>query len=301
MPRLFAAIIYFDDSPGMFRECLARISKAGFDGIFCIDGAFREFPLRENQRFYSTDGCTEIAKEFNAKIIIPHQPWDDQMHKRNKYIEVTPEGDYFFILDTDEFLEPGIIDKSKLTEDYYSVCMKIGILEPEKRLWDNPGAPIRVYKKYSDLCYRFRHCYLYRTSKITDLNNPYSGMYPDVHGCENYLFYESGEPVCFTHHPGLRSIDRLAQDGTFMRNRREIRLADRNLRDNIDLVDGKIILPPPDATGINRWVKVRYKGRVPYSGHCTEDARYGDVFDVPWWRWKELLRTWGPISWELIA
>jgi glycosyltransferase involved in cell wall biosynthesis len=72
------------------------------DRIIVIDGAYKNYPLINGDP-ESTDGTLEIAESMGADIWY-HGLWNDQIEKRNEYIDLCQNGDFILHLDCDERL-----------------------------------------------------------------------------------------------------------------------------------------------------------------------------------------------------
>jgi hypothetical protein len=289
--KLYGAVIFYDDGPELFRECLTALSQAGLDGLICIDGAYKEFQPLPGKGFLSTDGCTDIAREFKAQVFIPAKPWENQMEKRSQYLRLAGAGNYVLIIDTDEILEAGIIDRKELNCEYARICMQ--------QTFSNGEAPIRLIKVYPDLVYLNHHRLLYRSSMMeAGGGDMHKGLWIHPEECDRFLHYTDGRPVTFVHKPHLRSAVRLRQDGDYMVRRKEGPVPSR--RDTS--------APPPSrrrmgpAAGVHEeTVRVKYHGEMTYSGWLISEVKTGGIVDIPMWRYRELAQTFGEKNWELLV
>ena len=150
--RMWACVIVYNDKD-LLEQSLISLKKAEFK-IMVIDGKFAKYP---GENLVSTDGSIEIAKKY-ADMYIPADAsfLSTQMTKRSKYTELVPDGEYFFVIDSDEEYRGKPIDANTLTEDVYSICLE----EADRK---QSTTSIRIWKKYPDLKYMIRHCYLFRS------------------------------------------------------------------------------------------------------------------------------------------
>lgn len=214
--KLCACVCFYRDGVKMLERCLKSLKKNGVDITIAVDGAYKEFPVNNiKERGHKRHGSTpEELKFLNDNLheyidmIYSALPggWTSQMEKRNKSIELVHSGSYFLVIDADEELITGI-DKSKLTLDAYSVQM----YEP---LTGKSYPSNRIFKKYRDLEYRNRHCALYRTSKIKDPKDVYSGL------VSRDLSIPFTTPlVSIFHYPSERSNERQLAGAIYKENR----------------------------------------------------------------------------------
>lgn len=214
MANLIASIIFYNDTPELLEKSLKAIKASNID-IIAIDGAFREFPKSDKERYYSTDGCIDIAKKY-ADLYIPAPKWEwvDQAHKRSTYFQLIPDGDFCIVLDGDEFLHPCEIDPNQWTENIY-MCQ---LHRSADDGWSNS---VRIYRIFPDLKYMGQHSRIYRIFN----HNPketVSGSVVQSHGNNVPLAHDkSGRPITFTHSPELRPAPRQKQDDIYMSNRKE--------------------------------------------------------------------------------
>lgn len=215
MPNIIAGVIFYNDTPKLLERSLVAIKACGID-IIAIDGSFREFPKATGEKYYSTDGCIDIAKKY-ADLYIPAPKWEwtDQAHKRSTYFQLIPDGDFCLILDGDEFLHPCEIDTSLWNEDIYMCNL-------HRSIDGGYTNSIRIYRVHTDLKYMHQHCRVYRIFNHDPEKGIQSGGVVQAHGNNVPLAHDkSGRPICFTHSPELRPKDRQAQDDIYMANRKE--------------------------------------------------------------------------------
>lgn len=96
----------------------------------------------------STDGTIEILKTKGVDIIIQStKPWKDEIEKRSQYLKFGEEGDYFFVIDSDEMIigKVPFIDYLKQS-DHWTILLR--------RDDDIPKYPVfRIHKYYEGMKY----------------------------------------------------------------------------------------------------------------------------------------------------
>jgi len=283
-PEIWACVIFYNDGPEMLKTCFDACRAAGLQGIVAVDGAFAEYPHKD---FRSTDGCLELARNGGADIVIeaPGRPWRDECEKRSQYFKKIKSGNFALWIDADEFLSGGRVDRRFLCHDYYMVQLKNAA---------SNETSIRGFRVYSDLVHKNRHPVVCRSWETRF--EPYRA--------DHFIITDQGY-LTIVHKPELRSEARLADDAVFLRGRAENGVP---LVAPVDIIQGKppeikpevkIIVPPENATGINRWVKVRFNGDFFYSGHLVHKPQKGTVYPFPYWRYQELIQQHGKGAWEL--
>ncbi len=218
--KLYAGVIYYNDSPGLLESCFKALKANGFK-IIAVDGAFKEFPLLPNEKYYSTDGCIDVVRKYaDIHVSAPKDFWFNQAVKRNQYFKHTPIGSYCFSIDADEIMQPFSWDGIELTEDVYRIKQK-RFHEDGTTLMLNT---VRGYKMYDDIEYRYRHCTIYRTRqhKEGDLE---SGLVTSAKGRMNKtrksLVDKNGDTMLIHNRQDLRPKKRQHQKESYKANRKE--------------------------------------------------------------------------------
>ena len=211
---MFAGVIFYNDGPKILEKCLMSLVKAGIKPI-AIDGAFKDFPRLEGEEFYSTDGCLEVAKEHSWKVIeSPVHGWQDQVHKRNAYLEACPIGSYLMYIDADEILRQENVDLlHHLNEDAYRIIEH----RHESNEYVRNMTSVRIYKIYNDLRYKYQHCRLYRLNNHIESDID-SGLVCKAHGEINM---KTLLHISFDHYKFLRPKIRVDQKEKFYKERFE--------------------------------------------------------------------------------
>jgi hypothetical protein len=219
MEEKFAGIIFFNDTPELLEKCMIALKANGFK-IVAIDGAFQEFPLAKGEKYYSTDGCLDVAWKYaDINIESPIGGWFNQATKRTQYFKAVPLYSYVFSIDADEIMQPFSWD-FELTEDVYRI--------KQKRFHEDGTTlmlgTVRGYKVYPDLEYLYRHCTIYRTSqhKEGDLE---SGLVTRAKGSINptrpMVKDKAGNFLIIHNRQDLRSERRRAQKKEYKEKRKE--------------------------------------------------------------------------------
>lgn len=148
---IFGCVIFYDDEPDLLEKCLMSL-KVNSIPIIAIDGTFTEFP---HTQVWSKDRTRDIAVGL-AEIFIPAclDGWQDQMTKRNVYLDII-RGHYAFVLDADEELIQWV--EPDLTEDFYAVK-----IQNEDHVMPAP----RLFRVSPQLCYMGKHYTLMNGDKI---------------------------------------------------------------------------------------------------------------------------------------
>ena len=147
-------VIFFNDGE-LLKKCLQAL-KSKVDRIVAIDGAYKDFPHLVP---YSTDGSIEVAEKFADEVIKVKYPWEDEIAKRNRYLECAKTGDFIIVVDADEELEG---DLSGIKEDFYQLMLY--------RVDGVPPYPVfRVHKKIEDMFYSGTHHSLWCGDELINL------------------------------------------------------------------------------------------------------------------------------------
>jgi len=165
--------------------------------VIMIDGAFKNYPHIE---IYSTDNTKEIAQQICGDKLIwvdcPLSGWEDQVEKRNAYLKLVPDEEWFFVLDDDVVVFGDLnVTLEQLPQiSQRSVSVRMMNLYPAKMVRQFPDKTFAIrwiwdfleagnalsekeydnlkwvggfgyvnclYRKHRDMEYRFRHCSIY--------------------------------------------------------------------------------------------------------------------------------------------
>lgn len=221
----YAGLIFFEDGPQMLQNSIRAMKACGFT-VIAIDGAFKEFLKMEGRTSYeSTDGCIDVAKA-EASLYIPCKMggWDDQAEKRNQYVQATPNGSYFWVIDADEFIRPFKGLKTQLTRDSYRIM-------ETRYTAENVGtamSSVRVYQKFPDLAYKYQHCRVYRLEKHNRELGIDTGLITKASSMFNFekpiVMDERNLMVTIDHRMYLRPIDRQRIKQNYYRTREEMKM-----------------------------------------------------------------------------
>jgi len=215
MSDVYAGLIFYNDGPVLFEECLKALIVAGVKPV-CIDGAYQDFPRKDGEEFHSTDGCLDVARKY-AHVLVesPKDGWPTQVHKRNKYMETIPVDSYVMYIDADEVLRPPPKPiSSMLSSDVHRVNVKI---------WDSPTSTkqwteVRIYKNHPDLRYKYQHCRLYHLDRHVE-GELDSGIVSKAHGA--ILLTYPAVPLFYDHYRYRRPQDRIDRKMHFYKVREE--------------------------------------------------------------------------------
>lgn len=285
--RIWAGIIFYNDGVNLLRDTFESCRKSGCH-IIAVDGAYKEFPRKPNEKPWSTDGCQEYARE-NADVFIgARECWDSEFHKRTQYIKPIPEGEYCLYIDSDEKLGGGIMDLKQFTKDRYSMAFHE---ESEDGKIKKGNKHFRIFKVYKDMEYRNFHFWLYRTSKIKNKNDFNSGF------CRRDFFPTYAEDVngnimTIEHYPLRRGLPRLDQDGEYKRTKSELSVPQTETKLHHDRE------MQHDDGNMAEIVKVEYIGNEVYSSAFVENARNGKVFSCPRHEMMRMINDFGPLNFK---
>lgn len=216
----YGCCIFWQDGPALLQESL-RAMKANGLKVIAIDGCYKEFmKFGQIDKPYSTDGCIDVAKaEADVFLECPADGWDDQPTKRNAYVQLIPVGNYMWVIDADEMVRKCRIDFG-LKEDVYRI-LESRMLSEGHRV---QMTTVRIYKKYSDLGYKYQHSRIYRLDnhKEGDLASglvvravePHNMTYPILKDMDNQF-------VTIDHYNYKRTDERRRQKQNFYRMRKE--------------------------------------------------------------------------------
>ena len=220
MNHLTAGMIFYDDGPELLRKAILAL-KANNIPVIAIDGAFTELLACDPKRkAHSTDGCIDVARECADKYVpSPTGGWLHQWQKRNVYVNEVETGDFFVVIDADEiinlFQSPLV-----LAEDIYRIMERRTYLDGHSDYFSTT----RVYKKYSDLAYQYRHCSIYRLDQH-DPADYHSGCITTAKGAMNQtrpiLLDAAGKDIFIEHDYRWRPDSRHALKEAFYKKREE--------------------------------------------------------------------------------
>ena len=106
---IYACYVIYNDA-SLFHNSLKSIVDF-VDKVIVVDGAWKSHPYGEHPE--STDNVKKIAKSICGKKLIwvgcrkikdKYIPWNNQIQKRNVYLKLVPENDWFIVLDSDTLI-----------------------------------------------------------------------------------------------------------------------------------------------------------------------------------------------------
>src|SRR5574343_171527 len=95
---ILGVMIFYEDGPELLEKSLLSLKKVT-DKVLVIDGAYKEFPHKD---FLSSKECLKVVNSLADKVIIPESAWVDEIAKRNAYLTLKSQKDYYIMLDADE-------------------------------------------------------------------------------------------------------------------------------------------------------------------------------------------------------
>src|SRR5512133_818427 len=98
---ILGVTIFYDETPEMLSRALRSLKNVS-DKVLAIDGAYKEFP---HEDFRSKKETIDAAKSIADEVIEVTEPWADEPAKRNAYLKLKSEKDYYIMLDADEVIE----------------------------------------------------------------------------------------------------------------------------------------------------------------------------------------------------
>jgi hypothetical protein len=267
---ILGVCIFYDDGPALLERALTSLRKVT-DKILAVDGAYEEFP---HEDFKSGPQTLAIAKALADKVIIPAKPWKNEVEKRNSYLTLKSEKDYYIMLDADEEI---LGDKPKnLTQPTYRIKLET----KDGDIW-LPCFYNRLFRHHKGMAYRDHHNNLVTTeglslTKSIEVIPVYSGL-------------------SIKHYPGERPQARQERDGAFERNR----------------LENKTPPPPNIKTPASDFkatpIQLKYISDRPYSGYDGVSqretrsivARQGDLIYVSKEKAAQLMKDF-PKDWVKI-
>jgi len=133
--------------------------KPHCDRIIVIDGAYKGFPLI-NDNPESTDGTLQISESMGADVR-HHGLWEDQIDKRNEYLNLCRPGDFILHLDADERL----VCEGGLRFDRNIPAHRIEVEDP---IYNTSNSWIRLFEVRKGLHYQGAHNLLFQGDRLLD-------------------------------------------------------------------------------------------------------------------------------------
>ena len=147
---LIACLNFFNDVSALKQSVPTYYDYV--DKIVAIDGAYDGFPV---DKPYSTDGSIQYLESLGkVKLITTETFWEDQCIKRSEYFKHGKQGDIFFIVDADEYVENPEVLKSLGSFDVGWVAIKSPLY---KGIYKEP----RLFAYDKGLHYAGRHHWIY--------------------------------------------------------------------------------------------------------------------------------------------
>jgi hypothetical protein len=240
LTMILGVCIFYDDGADMLRRSLTSL-KAVTDRVLAIDGAYAEFPHKD---FLSQKSTSDIAKELADEVITPDRVWKDEVEKRNAYLKLKSEKDYYFMLDADEVVEGG--KPMRLVHPTYRISLST--------LKDGNWFPYyynRLFRHHRGMRYHLKHNNLITKQGI-------SLSIPD----DNIPIHEG---LVIKHYAESRPRERQVADGFWENNKAE----------------RKIVLPTQKTPACElSWtpVRLRYNGDKVYNGFDSkQDGSSNDI------------------------
>ena len=132
------AIIQCYNSASTMKDTLESL-KGNVDRIICLDGFFKmehtphAHPAK-SKTGTSTDNSEFLAKQYHTDWISGDREYQTQMDKLNRIPELVPEGEWAFLIDTDEVLVSHIKDGLRVVArhfgQYQCDIIPMRIMEP---------------------------------------------------------------------------------------------------------------------------------------------------------------------------
>ncbi len=226
---ILGCMIFYNDGAEMIARALKSL-KAVTDRVIAIDGAYVEFPHKD---FRSDKDTLDAAKAIADDVIEAREPWKDETAKRNAYLRLKNERDYYLMLDADEVIEG---EKPRpLVHPVYRI-----LLSTQKDTMWLPAYYNRLFRHHRGMRYHLKHNNLITRDGLS-LSIP----------ADNIPIFDG---LKIKHYPDERPRVRQEHDGTF-ENTKEER--------NVELpIDQKTPMSDLKDTP----VKLRYNGDKPYHG-----------------------------------
>ena len=166
-PKLWACCCIFQEANHIEKTLQAANHWA--EGFIILDGAYKNFP--EAGDGPSTDGTLEIVERFKEStangrpFIIESHLWENQIKKRNRYLELVPDDDWVMIVDGDfqiVFYGNGYKEyQENLASHQWDGFQCRVIMQGSDRTLDlHWGNPL-LFRKVPDLHYKYNHYSMY--------------------------------------------------------------------------------------------------------------------------------------------
>lgn len=226
---ILGCCIFYNDGPELLENCLKSL-KTVTDRVLAIDGAYEEFPHTD---FRSNAETLKVAQAYADNVIYANRPWKDEVEKRNAYLVLKSQKDYYFMLDADEVVEGE--KPANLTHATY----RISLSTFKDGIW-LPCYYNRLFRHHKGMRYHLKHNNLITKTGL-------SLSLPE----DNIPIYRG---LTIRHFPDSRPRARQEQDGIFETTKAE----------------GKIELPPNQKTPVSDMaetpIRLRYNGEGIYRG-----------------------------------
>jgi len=147
-----------------------------------VDGTYIQFPYDVP---YSTDGTLEYLETLSrVELIKTKTAWESEIKKRNQYL-IGSSGDYYLMLDADEWVENPAILKNHPQADVVRTTFT--------RTRDNFSYTLpKIFKHQEGICYRHKHYWLHDKdgNSITTLKKT-GPKYREAQFLELVIFHNS--------------------------------------------------------------------------------------------------------------
>jgi len=182
------------------------------DQIHVWDGAFKPYP---HDKPWSTDGTIELVKKLakeNDKIVLHEckETWEGQIEKRTAMFSNGKAGDYFVVLDGDEYItNPEDIRLIIQTQD-----LDVGWAWTISNLYQDPVRIARIIKWQEGLHFAGRHHWLFDGKN--DLITSHQNMNPAYNHVDTDLrFFNFREKASFGNEQSKREFLVKRNEGEF--------------------------------------------------------------------------------------
>lgn len=166
-PKLWACLSIFQEANHI--EHTLKAANAWADAFIILDGAYRTFP--DAGAGPSTDETLEIVERFKEStaggrpFIVESRLWENQIEKRNRYLELVPDDDWVLVVDGDfqvVFYGDGYREyQENLTSRQYDAFQCRVIQQCGDQLMDwHWGNPL-LFRKIHGLHYKYNHYSIY--------------------------------------------------------------------------------------------------------------------------------------------
>jgi len=237
-------------------KCISSVHEY-VDEIWLYDGAYRQYP---NKLPYSTDGMIEKASKYSKVKIFDNnrELWPDQITKRTAMFENGKDGDYFLVLDGDEYVTNPENIKKYLTHD-------VGWVWTISNLYKSPYMKARIFKWHAGMHYAGRHHWLY------DEKNHFITSDQKM----NMKYSHRDTPIRIVNYRDSSKPERIKAKREFIANRSKDELKYRDELQVYHKSDDRIIPHPKRAgTATNHIKTLRYSDDIKYT--------FTLMFSRPW-------------------